>query len=293
MHSDRALIEERITRELHERVLPLVERATAAMTVTAGPTREQQSAFVVGSEWGPPWATTWFVLTGAVPEAWAGQRVEVIVDLGFRADPRGFQCEALVVDDAGHPVQGIHPRRTRYAVDATPGPITVVLEAAANPSFRQFAPSELGSPDTAGERPLYRFRRADVEIYRTVCDLLVQGGANAVTLETSFRAVPSIQRFVNAAFGTAMVENAATLQAAYEPLGEYRQAAHDQPAIVALPVPRPYSSYVTGSLRASGKAIDESLPDAVGAFIEWLVDEKNGWTVADRDADGHNCASNA
>lgn len=162
VHVDRALLEERITRELHERVLPLVERATVPLTMTAGPTRDQQSPFVVGTEWGPPWATTWFGFTGTVPNEWSAQRVEAVIDLGFRADPPGFQCEGLVVDDDGRPVQGIHPRRTRYSVDATPGPVTIVVEAASNPSFRQFAPSALGSPDTAGERPLYRFRRADL-----------------------------------------------------------------------------------------------------------------------------------
>ncbi len=52
-----------------------------------------------------------------------------------------------------------------------------------------------------------------------------------------------------------------------------------QPAIVALPVPRP-SHARTGPNR---KAIDASLPDAVGGFIEWLVDPKHGWTVADND----------
>jgi alpha-mannosidase len=172
VHSDRALIEERITRELHARVLPRLERATVPFTVTAGPTREQQSPFVVGSEWGPPWGTTWFVLTGAVPDEWSGQRVEAIIDLGFRADPPGFQCEALVVDDRGRPVQGIHPRRTRYAVDATPGSVTISLEAASNPSFPQFAPSDLGSPATAGERPLYRFRRADLALIDSEAEAL-------------------------------------------------------------------------------------------------------------------------
>ena len=173
MHSDRALIEERITRELHERVLPRVERAAVPLTVTAGPTRERQSPFVVGSEWGPPWGTTWFVLTGTVPDEWSGQRVEAVVDLGFGADPPGFQCEGLVVDDAGRPLQGIHPRRPRCAVDATPGPVTIVVEAASNPTFPQFAASHLGSPDTAGERPLYRFRRADLVLIDSEAEALL------------------------------------------------------------------------------------------------------------------------
>ena len=41
-----------------------------------------------------------------------------------------------------------------------------------------------------------------------------------------------------------------------------------------------------GTLRASARAIEESLPDAVGAFIAWLVDRDNGWQVAERGADG-------
>ena len=140
----------------------------------------------------------------------------------------------------------------------------------------------VGDPKQA----IYRFRGTDVGTYWHVKKQLTERGGRVLQLTTSYRSLPAIQRFVNAAFSSAMVENADTLQAAYEALAEHRQPVHDQPAIVALPVPRPYSPYVTGSLRASAKAIEESLPDAVGALIEWLVDEKNGWTVADRDADG-------
>ena len=28
------------------------------------------------------------------------------------------------------------------------------------------------------------------------------------------------------------------------------------------------------------------MPDAVGAFVAWLIDERNGWKVAERDLDG-------
>ncbi|HZR26373.1 MAG TPA: 3'-5' exonuclease, partial [Vicinamibacterales bacterium] len=94
---------------------------------------------------------------------------------------------------------------------------------------------------------------------------------------TSYRSVPEIQHFVNAAFSAAMIEDAATLQAKYIALEKSRDGNDTQPAIVALPVPKPYSR--NGPLRASPKAIEESLPDAVGAFIAWLIDEKNGWTI--------------
>jgi alpha-mannosidase len=173
VHVDRGLVEERVTRELYERVLPLIERETLPLIVTAGPSPDVQAPFHPGSTWGPPWGTTWFTFTGEIPVQWAARRVEAIVDLGFRGDAAGFQCEGLVVDDAGRPVQGIHPRRTHHRIDATPGPITIRVEAASNPSFRQFAPSLLGSPDTAGDSPLYRLRRADVALIDTDAEALV------------------------------------------------------------------------------------------------------------------------
>ena len=55
-----------------------------------------------------------------------------------------------------------------------------------------------------------------------------------------------------------------------------RDRTCEQPSIVALPVPRPY-----GSRNVTKTAIEESLPDAVGAFLHWLFRE-SGWTVTER-----------
>ena len=173
MHRDQGLSEERITRELYERVLPLVERERVPLRITAGPTPADQAPFEPGEMWGAPWATTWFVFHGEVPERWGGRRVEAVLDLGFRGDAAGFQCEGLIVDDDGLPVQGIHPRRTNHRIDAVPGPVTIRLEAASNPSFRQFVPSSLGDPDTAGDRPLYRFRHAHLAVIDDAAEALV------------------------------------------------------------------------------------------------------------------------
>ena len=59
-----------------------------------------------------------------------------------------------------------------------------------------------------------------------------------------------------------MVEDADTLQAGYIPLSPSRTALGAQPSVVALPVPRPY-----GRRNISAMAIEQSLPDAVGAFV--------------------------
>jgi ATP-dependent helicase/nuclease subunit A len=130
------------------------------------------------------------------------------------------------------------------------------------------------------KQSIYRFRRADVGMYQEVKALLCSRGATPVALTSSFRAVPSLQRLVNAAFAPRMVEDHATLQAGYVPLTPYRAERAGQPSAVALPVPRPY-----GQWGMTKTAVAASLPDAVGAFVRWLVEE-SGWKVTERDRPG-------
>ena len=138
----------------------------------------------------------------------------------------------------------------------------------------------VGDPKQA----IYRFRGTDVGTYWRVSRQLEARGGRVLQLTTSYRSVPAIQRFVNAAFGDTMRADDLALQAGYVPLAPSRPSDDSQPAIVALPVPKPYGR--SGPLKASAKAIEASLPDAVGAFIAWLIDEKNGWQVSERQADG-------
>jgi ATP-dependent exoDNAse (exonuclease V) beta subunit len=128
------------------------------------------------------------------------------------------------------------------------------------------------------KQSIYRFRRADVGIYFEVKELLRKRGAECIQLTTSFRAVASIQRAVNSVFPELMTGDESSQQASYVPLSQYRTDAEDQPSIVALPVPRPY-----GSRDVTRTAIEKSLPDAVGAFVEWLL-HKSGWQVTEREA---------
>ncbi len=138
----------------------------------------------------------------------------------------------------------------------------------------------VGDPKQA----IYRFRGADVGTYWIVRERLTVCGARIVQLRTNFRSVPEIQRFVNRAFAAEMTADRAALQAEYVPLAEQRPGNAGQPAVVALSVPEPYSS---GRSRNSvtARAIEASLPDAVGAFIDWLVNG-SGWTICERPANG-------
>jgi ATP-dependent exoDNAse (exonuclease V) beta subunit len=157
----------------------------------------------------------------------------------------------------------------------------LLLLASADPSvrdWRQVAPTPgklfiVGDP----KQSIYRFRRADVGVYQEVKGQLLGRGALLVNLTTSFRAVPSIQSMVNAAFAPVMTGDKTTLQAEYVPLSPYREEAPEQPSVVAFPVPEPY-----GKRALAATAVEESLPDAVGAYIAWLVNESR-WTVTERD----------
>ena len=130
------------------------------------------------------------------------------------------------------------------------------------------------------KQSIYRFRRADVGIYREVSQQLADQGARLLQLNTSFRSVPEIQACVNAAFAPVMTGDEQTLQAPYVPLAKDRPPLPDQPAVVALPVPSPYATrYV------SGVAIEKSLPSAVGAMVQWIINQ-SGWNVTERSGEG-------
>jgi ATP-dependent exoDNAse (exonuclease V) beta subunit len=182
--------------------------------------------------------------------------------------------------------RGFHERFTHIFVDEfqDTDPLQaeiLLLLASADPQeddWRRVTPIPgrlfiVGDP----KQSIYRFRRADVGIYREVCERLIACGATPVTLTTSFRSVPAIQACVNAAFAPIMTGDAATLQASHIPLSPHRKALEGRPSVIALPVPEPY-----GVRNMSAMKIEQSLPDAIGAFIDWAINE-SGWKVQARD----------
>jgi ATP-dependent exoDNAse (exonuclease V) beta subunit len=134
------------------------------------------------------------------------------------------------------------------------------------------APGKLfvvGDPKQA----IYRFRRADIALYESVVDRLLAGGAKLLHLTTSFRATGSIQAAINGAFAPVMTGGG---QARYVALEHHRDDIGGQPAIVALPVPKPY-----GWRDVANWMIEDSYPDAVGAFVDYLIG-KSGWRISER-----------
>jgi ATP-dependent exoDNAse (exonuclease V) beta subunit len=133
------------------------------------------------------------------------------------------------------------------------------------------------------KQSIYKFRRADVALYQRIRSSLEERGVKTIHLTRNFRGTRPLQEFVNRAFAPEMTGDPG--QAAYVPLREGRAASDSQPSVVALPVPKPFG--FRGIARGS---IDASLPEAICAFVEWLV-RSSGWKTRDgeRIAEHHVC----
>lgn len=131
----------------------------------------------------------------------------------------------------------------------------------------------VGDPKQA----IYRFRRADIRLYQGLKKRLVRDGMVALELSTSFRSRPSIQAVVNRGFEDHMPGDFdESVQCAYVPLARHREESEGQPSVVALSIPAPMSD--KGNVTSG--AVSESEPQAVAAFVQWLVEE-SGWTTED------------
>jgi alpha-mannosidase len=205
MHRSLSDLSQRVERALIERLIPAVYRDIAPVHVEAAhlpgepvPASEglalAYAPFAVGQPWGPAWSTTWFRFTGEVPARMRGERVELIVDLGFERAGPGFRSEGLAYTADGTPIKGIEPR-TAYVPIARPASggerVEVYVEAAANPRFDGTV-SPLGDPDTVPDTPHYRLDRAelavlDERVHALVLDVQVLHGLALTLAETDPR----------------------------------------------------------------------------------------------------------
>ncbi|MEW1836087.1 glycoside hydrolase family 38 C-terminal domain-containing protein [Microbacterium sp. NPDC079995] len=179
MHRDDRLALQRIDRLVRDRLPPALHRETALLRIEAWEVPDEPvpfaeavgqsfAPFPLGGEWGKPWGTVWFHVTGRVPAAWretAGTRPEIVVDLGFDGSVPGFQAEALVFRPDGSIVKAVEPRNTTVPVEGDE--IDLWIEAAGNPSVAgafTYAATPLGDKRTAGTEPIYRLRRLELAL---------------------------------------------------------------------------------------------------------------------------------
>jgi alpha-mannosidase len=163
----------RLAHFLIDVLLPAVHRDSAPLELSAFSVRgepisygEAQEAsyvpFQVGDSWGPPWSTTWFRVTGHVPERWAGLSVVAFFDIGFDG-PTGFTCEALAWK-YGRPWRGVDPNHRWLPIDRPE--VDLHLEAAANPAATLAGPTSAPSMIALRESPVlaFVFRQAELRI---------------------------------------------------------------------------------------------------------------------------------
>ena len=108
MHDNSAQVEVRIDRFILERLTPAVHRRASPLTIEAWEVPDEPvpfaeaitqtfTPFSIGMPWSKPWGTTWFHVTGVVPEGWGapGTALELLVDLRYTGRQPGFQAEGL------------------------------------------------------------------------------------------------------------------------------------------------------------------------------------------------------
>lgn len=212
MHRHEPIDVERVRRHLAERIAPAATTVVLPLEVEVWepvaasgvvgqaepvPVAEALAAtyqpFDLGASWGPPWGTTWFHLTGTVPEAERTGDLEAVVELGWSDGWPGFQCEGTVYRRDGSIVKGIHPRNTWIPVELDgDGRFEVYLEAASNPVLNSFSATERGDVLTSDAERQYKLWRADVvrvhhEVRELVADVTALEGLAEVLPADSHR----------------------------------------------------------------------------------------------------------
>jgi ATP-dependent helicase/nuclease subunit A len=142
--------------------------------------------------------------------------------------------------------------------------------------FARPAPGRLflvGDP----KQSIYRFRRADLQLYTRIVNQLEELGAGVVRLTKSFRSLPGIQAAVNGAFEPEMTGDLEAGQPRYAPLHRHADAIEGQPSLLFLEFLDPDRGQ-----RPQNKEIESKLPIEVARFVDWLKNQ-SGWHVREGD----------
>ena len=140
------------------------------------------------------------------------------------------------------------------------------------------------------KQSIYRFRRADVQLYEEVKKILTESGVRLLHLQTNFRSVQPLQKAINSSFEVVFDGDTKRVQPHYVPLRSPQDADNvtlisgvgkGPPEVVALPIPEPriWAGQITH------KSFQSTFPDAVAAFVGWLLAERP-WEVQDPENPG-------
>jgi alpha-mannosidase len=184
MHSDHDLVLARLRRFTRDHLLPAIHRDAHPLSASAWQVPGEPVSFdeavgqafepvPLGWRWGRAWSSTWFRVTGALPEAWrdgppAGTRVEILVDFGYDRSRSGFQAEGLAYRPDGRPIKAIAPLNSYVPWEPSDGPVVdILIDAAANPDIAgeyTFEPTRFGTWESSPEAPLYVLRQLELAL---------------------------------------------------------------------------------------------------------------------------------
>ena len=133
------------------------------------------------------------------------------------------------------------------------------------------------------KQSIYRFRRAEVDLFRRLAaEAAARPGHAVLHLTQNFRSRPAILRFVNRAFGALIKESDEKGQPAYEPI-QPRAGLDDGPAVIALRFDAPFAE--TADLLRAESAARASLIAQVAAGRYEVRDPSTGETRPSRAGD--------
>ncbi len=184
MHDNRAITEGRIDRFVRDSLIPALYIETVPLEIAVWDDLDEPLPFshaVAQSyrpielpyTWGKAWSTSWFHVTGQVPQEWLrgdnpNTRAELVIDLGFTHDRPGFQVEGLAFRPDGTTVKSINPRSSYVAVPQEgDGVVDLYVEGAANPNIAgdwTWKATPLGEKSTAGDDLLYVVQQCDAAL---------------------------------------------------------------------------------------------------------------------------------
>lgn len=178
-------------------------------------------------------------------------------------------------------VRGYFQRRFRYLLvdefqDTDPLQVDLLFllaeEAPAAASWKEAVPAAgklflVGDP----KQSIYRFRRADIEIYQAARRKMIRHG-ESLAITQNFRTLPALIDWVNDAFG-ALIQPQGGYQPEYQSLSAYRPP-RDEPAVILLDPPAPLEEAGVDEIRATeAAALAELIATAAG---EWNVATAGG-----------------
>ena len=116
------------------------------------------------------------------------------------------------------------------------------------------------------KQSIYRFRRADIEIYQAAREKMLEQGKQ-LGISQNFRTLPALIEWVNRTFGC-LIEAQARYQPSYQHLSAYRPS-RDDPSVILLNPSASLEEAPAGEIRiAEAAAVAELLKTAVG---KWTI----------------------